>query len=183
MAVLKKLAGSLKRSASMKQSIIHYVLSRLSQLGITDVFGVPGDYAFPINDAISEDQHLRWSGSSNELNAAYAADGYARLKGVAAVNTAYGVGELSALNALAGAYAEHLPVFHLVGMPNTTTQRARALVHHTLGNGEFELFYHLAAPVVCARAIITPENCAAETERQRQPPVEQPWLPHSDGPS
>src|SRR5438132_1985525 len=89
----------------MKQSVIHYVLSRLSQLGITDVFGVPGDYAFPINDAISEDQHLRWIGSSNELNAAYAADGYARIKGVAAVNTTYGVGELSALNALAGAYA------------------------------------------------------------------------------
>ncbi len=149
----------------MKQSVIQYVLSRLYQLGITDVFGVPGDYAFPINDAISEDQHLRWIGSSNELNAAYAADGYARIKGVAAVNTTYAVGELSALNAIAGAYAEHLPVFLLVGMPNTTTQRARALVHHTLGNGEFDLFYHLAAPVVCARAIITPENCAAETER------------------
>jgi hypothetical protein len=90
----------------MKQSVIHYVLSRLSQLGITDVFGVPGDYAFPINDAISEDQNLRWIGSSNELNAAYAADGYARIKGVAAVNTAYGVGVLCALNAIAGAYAE-----------------------------------------------------------------------------
>jgi thiamine pyrophosphate-dependent acetolactate synthase large subunit-like protein len=111
----------------MKQSVIQYVLSRLYQLGITDVFGVPGDYAFPINDAISEDQTLRWIGSSNELNAAYSADGYARIKGVAAVNTTYGVGELSALNAIAGAYAEHLPVFHLVGMPNTTTQRARAL--------------------------------------------------------
>jgi len=71
----------------MKQSVIQYVLSRLYQLGITDVFGVPGDYAFPINDAISEDKNLRWIGSSNELNAAYSADGYARIKGVAAVNT------------------------------------------------------------------------------------------------
>lgn len=149
----------------MRQSIIQYVLSRLHQLGVTDVFGVPGDYAFPINDAISEEKNLRWIGSSNELNAAYAADGYARIKGVAAVNTTYAVGELSALNAIAGAYAEHLPVFHLVGMPNMTTQRARALVHHTLGNGEFDLFYNLTEPVVCARAIITPENGAAETER------------------
>jgi indolepyruvate decarboxylase len=159
------IALSPKRSGSMKQSVIHYVLSRLYQLGITEVFGVPGDYAFPMNDAIDEEKHLRWIGCSNELNAAYAADGYARLKGVAAVNTTYAVGELSALNAIAGAYAEHLPVFHLVGMPNTTTQKARALVHHTLGNGEFDLFYRLTEHVVGARAIITPQNCAAETER------------------
>src|SRR5258708_4976677 len=112
-----------QRSGSMKQRVIHYVLSRLHQLGITDIFGVPGDYAFPMNDAIDEDKNLRWIGCSNELNAAYAADGYARLKGVAAVNTTYAVGELSALNAIAGAYAEHVPVFHLVGMPNRTTQR------------------------------------------------------------
>jgi indolepyruvate decarboxylase len=160
----------------MQQSVIQYVLSRLHQLGITDVFGVPGDYAFPINDAISEDKNLRWIGSSNELNAGYSADGYARIKGAAAISTTYAVGELSAINAIAGAYAEHLPVFHLVGMPNMATQRARAIVHHTLGNGEFDLFYHMTEPVVCARAIITPENCAAETERliatamyQRQP--------------
>jgi indolepyruvate decarboxylase len=45
-------------------------------------------------------------------NAAYAADGYARIHGLGAVNTTYGVGELSAINGIAGAYAEHLPVFH-----------------------------------------------------------------------
>src|SRR5260370_28679056 len=50
-------------------------------------------------------------------------------------------------------------------MPASRTQAARRLVHHTLGNGEFELFYKMAEPVVCARTIMTPENCAAETER------------------
>lgn len=39
------------------------------------------------------------------------------------------------------------------------------MVHHTLGNGEFDLFYQMTAPAVCARTIITPENCVAETER------------------
>jgi hypothetical protein len=82
------------------QSVIQYVLSRLHQLGIADVFGVADDYAFPISDAIIADQHLRWVGCCNELNAAYAADGYARLNGVAAVNTTYSVGELSAINAI-----------------------------------------------------------------------------------
>src|SRR5258708_37363127 len=68
MAVLKKLTGSLKRSASMKQSIIHYVLSRISQLGNTDVCGVPGDYAIPISDAICEGRHLLWSGMSDVMS-------------------------------------------------------------------------------------------------------------------
>jgi len=149
----------------MSQTTIQYVLSRLRQLGVTDYFGVPGDFAFPINDAICEDKSLRFIGSCNELNAAYAADGYARVKGLAAINTTYGVGELGALPGIAGAYAEHLPIFHLTGQPSRATQRARAVVHHTLGNGEFDLFYEMTAPAVCARTIISAENCIAETER------------------
>lgn len=146
-------------------TVIEHVLSRLRAIGVTDVFGVPGDFAFPVNDAICEDSEMRWVGCCNELNAAYAADGYARIKGVGAVCTTYGVGELSALAGIAGAYAEHLPVFHLVGMPNKSTQAARALVHHTLGNGEYELFRRMSEPVVCASAILTPQNAAFETER------------------
>lgn len=149
----------------MKRTVIKHVLARLKQLGIRDVFGVPGDYAFPINDAICRDRELRWIGCANELNAAYAADGYARIRGAAALNTTYGVGELSALSGIAGAYAESLPVFHLVGMPRRALQEARALVHHTLGNGEFDFFHEMAAPVVCARAILTPENCFGELHR------------------
>jgi thiamine pyrophosphate-dependent acetolactate synthase large subunit-like protein len=62
----------------MPQTTIQYVLSRLRQLGVTDVFGVPGDFAFPITDAICEDNDLNFIGSCNEINAAYSADGYAR---------------------------------------------------------------------------------------------------------
>jgi indolepyruvate decarboxylase len=149
----------------MPETVIQHVLSRLHELGVTDVFGVPGDYAFPINDAVCSDPRFRWVGCCNELNAAYAADGYARIRGVAALNTTYGVGELSAINGIAGAYAEHLPIFHLVGMPARTVQEAHGLVHHTLGDGEFDLFHKMTEPVVCAQAIMTPENCIAETER------------------
>ena len=63
----------------MAQTVIQHVLSRLHDLGVKDVFGVPGDYAFPVNDAVCSDSRLRWVGSCNELNAAYAADGYARI--------------------------------------------------------------------------------------------------------
>lgn len=146
-------------------TVIQYVLSRLQDIGITQVFGVAGDYAFPIEDAIVNFAGMEWVGCCNELNAAYAADGYARIHGIAAVSTTYGVGELSAINAIGGAYTEHLPVFHLVGMPNMPTQAKRAIVHHTLGNGEFDLFRKMAEPVVCASAIMTPQNVAYETER------------------
>jgi indolepyruvate decarboxylase len=149
----------------MAKTLVQHVLKRLRELGISDIFGVPGDFAFPINDAICKDKKLRWIGSCNELNAAYSADGYARVKGFGAVCTTYGVGELSAISAIGGAYAENVPVFHLVGMPSLGTMESHGKVHHSLGNGEFDFYFKMTEPVVCARAIMTPENCASETER------------------
>src|SRR6516225_11054854 len=116
-------------SSAKRRTVIEHVLSRLRAIGISEVFGVPGDYAFPVQDAIANFPGIEWVGCCNELNAAYAADGYARIRGVGAVSPTYGVGELSAMAAIGGAFAEHVPVFHLVGMPNMPTQAARALVH------------------------------------------------------
>jgi indolepyruvate decarboxylase len=65
----------------MTKTGIEHVLSRLRGIDITGVFGVPGDYSFTINDAICNDREMRWVGCCNELNAACAADGYARIKG------------------------------------------------------------------------------------------------------
>jgi indolepyruvate decarboxylase len=149
----------------MADSVIQHVLSRLKALGIDDIFGVAGDYAFPVNGAIADHPTINWIGCCNELNAGYAADGYARMRGVGAVCTTFGVGELAAMSAIAGSYAENIPIFHLVGTPNLPTQEGRALVHHTLGNGEFDLFRKMAEPIVCASATLTPQNAAAETER------------------
>ena len=67
-------------------TVIQYLLGRLKQLGIRDIFGVPGDFAFPINNAICDDNELRWIGCCNELNAAYAADGYARINRISALS-------------------------------------------------------------------------------------------------
>jgi indolepyruvate decarboxylase len=149
----------------MPKTVIQHVLGRLKDIGIDDIFAVAGDFAFPIHDAIVRDSRINYVGCCNELNAGYAADGYARIRGVGAVSTTYGVGELSAISAIGGAYAENVPVFHLTGMPTTTAQHKRELVHHTLGNGEVGFFAKMAGSVVCARAIITPQNAVYETER------------------
>jgi pyruvate decarboxylase len=74
------------------------------------------DELFEIND-------LTWQGMCNELNAAYAADGYARIRGLPGVLvTTYAVGELSALNGIAGAYAEHAGLIHIVGTPSRPSE-------------------------------------------------------------
>jgi indolepyruvate decarboxylase len=89
-----------------KPTVAEYAVDRLAKLGITDCFGLPGDYAFPINDAIASNKSIEWRGCSNELNASYAADGYARIRGASMLNTTYAVGELSALCGVMGAKAE-----------------------------------------------------------------------------
>ncbi|EHK96998.1 putative Pyruvate decarboxylase isozyme 2 [Glarea lozoyensis 74030] len=84
-------------------------------------------------DQIYDVPELTWIGTCNELNGAYAADGYARIKGnPAALLTTYGVGELSAMNGVAGAMAEHAGMIHLVGMTSRPIQKAKALIHHTM---------------------------------------------------
>ena len=87
----------------MSETVIEHVLGRLKSIGIDHVFGVAGDFAFPVDDACVKFPGIEWVGCCNELNAAYAADGYARIHGLAAVNTTYGVGELSAINGIVGA--------------------------------------------------------------------------------
>lgn len=74
--------------------------------------------AVALLDELFKLPELKWLGTCNELNGAYAADGYARIRGIpAALVTTYAVGELSAMNGVAGAYAEHAGMIHIVGMP------------------------------------------------------------------
>ncbi|KAI1812446.1 thiamine diphosphate-binding protein [Poronia punctata] len=123
-----------------------YIFTRLKQLGIDSVHGVPGDYNLTLLDHV-EPAGLRWVGNANELNAGYAADGYARVKGISALVTTFGVGELSAINAIAGAYAERAGIVHIVGSPDRATQDERRPVHHTFNDGEYGRFAQMAAPV------------------------------------
>ncbi|PYJ60523.1 MAG: thiamine pyrophosphate-binding protein [Verrucomicrobia bacterium] len=146
-------------------SVIDYIVQRLADEGITDCFGVPGDYAFPVCDAVDRNPNIRWVGCSNELNASYAADGYARVRGAAMLSTTYAVGELSAINGVMGAKAERSLVYHVVGMPSYQNQRLRKTMHHTFGDGDFGNFIGISAQAACCHAMINPDNCMIEMER------------------
>lgn len=95
------------------------------------------------------------------LTAGYAADGYARVKGISAIVTTFGVGELSAVNAIAGAYSEYVPIVHIVGYPSTISQRNGALLHHTLGNGDFNVFSKMSTQISCAVSMLNDQHEAA----------------------
>ncbi|MBF6329349.1 alpha-keto acid decarboxylase family protein [Nocardia transvalensis] len=142
-----------------------YLLDRLHELGVTEIFGVPGDFNLRFLDHVVAHEGMRWVGGANELNAGYAADGYARLRGIGAVVTTYGVGELSAVNAIAGSYAERVPVVHIVGVPAKDIQAHHRVVHHTLGDGDFHHFRRIAAEVTCAQADLGAADACAEIDR------------------
>ncbi|CAK7213548.1 hypothetical protein SBRCBS47491_001838 [Sporothrix bragantina] len=149
-----------------------YLFTRLRQIGVRSVHGLPGDYNLVALDYIPKCD-LKWVGSVNELNAAYAADGYARINGISALVTTFGVGELSALNGVAGAYAEHVPVVHIVGCPSTISQRRGMLLHHTLGNGDFNVFANMSKEITCEITKLTTPN---EIANQIDHTLRQCWI-------
>ncbi|KAH6717377.1 pyruvate decarboxylase [Leptodontidium sp. MPI-SDFR-AT-0119] len=141
-----------------------YLWKRLASLGIEHVFGVPGDFNLTLLDQIYNVPELTWLGTCNELNGAYAADGYTRIKGhPAALLTTYGVGELSAMNGVAGAYAEQAGMIHLVGMTSRPIQKMRALIHHTMEPGmDHAIYIGMSEPVRKTHTFLMDDSTMAE---------------------
>ena len=114
-------------------NVAGHLLRRLKEIGVGHLFGVPGDFSLGfLNAVLCSDLH--YVGCCNELNAAYAADGYARIRGVGALCTTFGAGELSAVNGVAGAFAENVPLVVITGAPASDKFRTQPLLHHTLGD-------------------------------------------------
>jgi indolepyruvate decarboxylase len=114
--------------------VADYLLIRLKQLGLDKVFQVPGDYVQKFMTALDEFDGISAVGDVTELGAGYAADGYARYKGIGAVSVQYGVGTFSVLNAIAGSYVERNPVVVITASPSAsdraTIAQTGALFHH-----------------------------------------------------
>ena len=140
-------------------TVSRYILHRLQEIGIKHIFGVPGDYTLDFLDVIV-DSPIQWVGNCNELNAGYAADGYARLNGAGAAVVTYGVGGLSILNAVAGAYAEHVPLIVINGAPPARRREAGAMVHHLVSNYYLQL--DIFAKITADAAILTDPKTAPD---------------------
>ena len=144
-------------------TVAEYLLTRLKEIGVDHLFGVPGDFVLGFfNQVLKSD--LKYVGTCNELNAAYAADGYARIRGVGAFSSTYGVGELSAINGVAGAFAERVPVVVITGSPATANFRTRPLLHHTLGDYQIPLRIYEKITAASTQ-LVSADTAPAEIDR------------------
>ncbi|NDU92561.1 MAG: alpha-keto acid decarboxylase family protein [Ferrovum sp.] len=141
------------------------LLARLSDMGVRHIFGVPGDFNLQFLEQVSNAAGIEFIGTCNELNAAYAADGYARLNGIGALLTTYGVGELSAICGVAGACAEHVPVVCITGAPPLHAMEEGLCLHHTLADGNYDNMMNCYRQFTVAQTRLTAANALAEIDR------------------
>jgi indolepyruvate decarboxylase len=148
---------------SSEITVADYLITRLKEIGVDHLFGVPGDFVLGFfNQVLKSD--LKYVGTCNELNAAYAADGYARIRGIGAFSSTYGVGELSAINGVAGAFAERVPMVVITGSPSTISFRTRPLLHHTLG--DYQIPLRIYEKITAASTeLVSAQSAPAEIDR------------------
>ncbi|KAK0254548.1 hypothetical protein B0A54_15654 [Friedmanniomyces endolithicus] len=141
-----------------------FLWERIHQCGIDHIFGVPGDFNLTLLDHVYDVEGLEWVGNTNELNAAYATDGYARTTGGAGCFvTTHGVGELSALNGVAGSMTEQVKSIHVVGQTSRKMQQNRMMIHHSIGfSPDHQVFNHASKAFRCAAAELQSEDGATE---------------------
>jgi indolepyruvate decarboxylase len=148
--------GASARPAGAGLCIGEYLIRRLQDHGIRDVFGIPGDYVLGFY-AMLEHSPLRVVGCCREDNAGFAADAYARINGMGCVCVTYCVGGLSLCNSIAGAYAEKSPVVVISGAPGLRERYKNPLLHHKVRDfrTQLEVFEKLcvAAAELCDPAV------------------------------
>ena len=111
------------------QSIGDYLIQQLHRHGVRHVFGIPGDYVLGFYDQLSKSK-LRVINTCDEQGAGFAADAYARVRGLGAVCITYCVGGLKVANATAEAFAEKSPVVVISGAPGMKEREKNPLLHH-----------------------------------------------------
>lgn len=148
-------------------TVADYLLTRLKQLNVTEVFQIPGDYVKHFTQALEHFDGVTAVGCINELDAGYAADAYGRTRGLAAVSLQYGVSTFSALNAIAGAYVERSPIVVISATPGADarqiTRMYDVLFHHSTGNlaADQEVFRHVT---VAAETLSTSVGAAEKID-------------------
>ena len=143
----------------MTTTVGHYLATRLEQIGLEHYFQVPGDYNLQLLDELLKNDNLKMMSCTNELNAAYAAEGYARANGASACVITFNVGAFSALNGVAGAYAERLPMIFISAGYNTNDEASGRFLHHTIGTTDYSYQEEMFRPVTCKTVrILTAEE-------------------------
>jgi len=111
--------------------LVDLLLQQLQQVGVKQIFGIPGDFVLPLFAALEQDGRLPLYYLSHEPSAVFAADGAARIQQQpAAVVLTYGAGALNAVNAVAQAYVEQVPLLIIAGFPSKAEVATELAIHH-----------------------------------------------------
>src|SRR5215210_2705270 len=144
----------------MAFTVADYILTRLAEQHVDTLFGVPAANCAQLFDTAGA-HGVRSVVTASDLEAGYAADGYARTKGLGAVAVAYGVGTLSMINAIAGAYVERSPVVVVNGGPNArhlnNLKNFDVVFSHSIGRPDTDLKAYRLVTASAARAAKTSE--------------------------
>ncbi len=132
-------------------SIGQYIIDRLHAMGVGHVFGIPGDYILTLYKML-EESPIELVGMTREDSAGFAADAYARIRGMGCVCVTYCVGGLSTCNSVAGAYAEKSPVVVLSGSPGMSERDRNPLLHHKVK--EFSTQFEVFEKITVASAVL-----------------------------
>ncbi len=144
-------------------SIGEYLIQQLYSHGVRHVFGIPGDYVLGFYDQLSKSK-LRIINTCDEQGAGFAADAYARVKGLGAVCITYCVGGLKVANTTAEAYAEKSPVVVISGAPGFKEREKNPLLHHKVKEFDTQkkVFEQLT---VASTVLIDPQTAFQEIDR------------------
>ena len=141
------------------ETIGDYLIRRLAEEGVGHVFGVPGDFVLSFFKKL-EGGPLKILNTSDEQGAGFAADAYARLRGLGVVCVTYTVGGLKVVNPVAQAFAERSPVVVISGAPGVAEQATNGLIHHRVRN--FDSQQKIFAEITVAAAVLNDPNAAAD---------------------
>jgi indolepyruvate decarboxylase len=151
------------QTAQEPTTVGRYLIDRLQGLGVEHLFGIPGDYILSLYKML-DDSPIQVIGMTREDNAGYAADAYARVRGLGCVALTYCVGGLSACNSIAGAYAEKSPVVVLSGSPGLSERARNPLLHHKVK--DFDTQYQVFKQFTAAATVLDdPLTAFSEIDR------------------
>jgi indolepyruvate decarboxylase len=143
-----------------------YLIARLEALGARHVFGIPGDYVLGFYDAL-EKSRLKIINTCDEQGAGFAADAYARVRGLGVVCVTYCVGGLKVANTTAEAYAEKSPVVIISGAPGVGERENNPLLHHKVR--EFDTQKKVFEQITVASTVLDdPQIALQEIDRVLQ---------------
>lgn len=140
-----------------------YLIQRLHTHGVRHVFGIPGDYVLSFYEKIHRSK-LKLINTCDEQGAGFAADAYARVRGLGVVCVTYCVGGLKVANTTAEAFAEKSPVVVITGAPGVKEREKNPLLHHKVR--EFDTQAKVFKQLTAASTVLTdPQTAFAEIDR------------------